>query len=340
MADEEKSSAIEYRTYSWRFVILFVLLSLQVAIGFQMQEFPSVVNVVAHYYNISYFAANTLGLSGLVLAVIAFYPLTYACEKFGLRDSFTAMAFLCAFGACLKCMALGRNYFLLLFTGQLLQAFSILITLFLTPTVASVCESIEEIRAGFSLILIPAAVFSVLLFLITVMFVKEKPPTPPSAVQKLRETVDQSWKFSHLLKNINFYYLSVIFSLMCTSNQVLLLTLNRSVLLQFEHGEKQLSVSGFLLCGNAIFGTIIVKVVTQKFSNYKILNIINSLIGSLFLACYIASLWFKSEILLYLALAGYGICFNPSTSVVADFLFKVSYPFPSGTVYAISFAIN
>ncbi|RWS06436.1 hypothetical protein B4U79_17445 [Dinothrombium tinctorium] len=371
--EENSSTVIEYRTYRWRFIILLMLLLLQVSVSFQMQEFSSIANVVADYYDVNYLAVDWLGLSGIVLTMLAFYPLTYACEKYGIRSSITVSAFLCAFGACLKCMALRRNFFWFIFIGQMFQSFSFQISLYIMPTVASVwfkseesatvisvsqvaislgfalsflpsmlifkyTKADEEIRNGFCLVLIPVAVISVALFLLILMLVRDKPPTPPSASQKLREIADYSWR--DLLKNSNFYYLSISFSLLVTCNQALLLTLNQSVLSEFTHGETQLSIAGFLLSGSAFLGTIIVKILTKKILNYKIMNIIISVFGALLITSFIGSLWLKSEILLYLALFVFGICRNTNCAIVVDFMFEVTYPFPSGTVYGISFAIN
>ncbi|RWS03696.1 hypothetical protein B4U79_18408 [Dinothrombium tinctorium] len=226
--DEKSAAKIEYKTYKRRFLILLILLLLQSFTGSEMLIFSSLTNVVSNYYNVSDLAVNWLSLSGLVLSVVAFYPLTSACEKYGLRDSITTLAFLGAFGASLKLMAIQRqNFFWLLLIGQLFQSCSLQISLFTTPTVASIwfksehtaaimsssqvvlslglaltfllpdlifkkAQAIEEIRNGFNLVLIPATVISVILFLLAIFVIRDKPPTPPSAAQKFRETAENN----------------------------------------------------------------------------------------------------------------------------------------------------
>ncbi|RWS12568.1 hypothetical protein B4U79_18003 [Dinothrombium tinctorium] len=165
-------------------------------------------------------------------------------------------------------------------------------------------NSIEEIRNGLSQIFIPSAIISVTLFFLSIFVVKAKPPTPPSAAQKLRESTKPNWK--ELIKNINFYYLSISYGILLASSQALLITLNQSVLKQFSHGETPLSISGFLLNGTGFFGTIIIKIVTKIFSNYKIINIVNCVTGCLIIFCYIL----------------------------------MTYPFPCSIVFGIASAIN
>ncbi|RWS10060.1 hypothetical protein B4U79_18093 [Dinothrombium tinctorium] len=374
--DEKSAEKIEYKTYKRRFFILLILLLLQSLTGSEMLVFSSLTNVVSNYYNVSDLAVNWLNLSGLVLSVFAFYPLTSACEKYGLRDSITTLAFLGAFGACIKLVAIqGQKFFWLLLIGQLFQSCSLQMSLLTTPTVASIwfksehtaaimsssqvvfslglalifllpdlifkkAKAIEEIRNGFNLVLIPATVISVLLFLLAIFVIRDKPPRPPSAAQKFREAAKNTSKLSDFLNNKNFFYLLFISSLIQTCSQVILLTLNQSVLSRFKYGEQQLSISGFLPNAVGFIGTFIIGVITKKLSNYKVLNIINCTIVGGLLTCYITSLWLKSELLMYFSLSGYGICYNANLAIAIDFLFEVSYPLPSGTVYGISLAMN
>ncbi|RWS12566.1 putative transporter C09D4.1-like protein [Dinothrombium tinctorium] len=197
-SDAEKSSnGEEYRAYRWRFMVLLVHLLLQASTSFQMQALPSITNVVVSYYRVSALAVNWLGLVGILMSLIGFYPLTKAIEKYGIKVAINTVAFLCTLGACLKYLALGRNFFWLIFVGQICQSVSFQMTLFLTPTIAAVwfkseesanvisigqvalslgfgvsflpsmlifkhANSIEEIRNGLSTIFISAAIFSVI----------------------------------------------------------------------------------------------------------------------------------------------------------------------------------
>ncbi|RWS09724.1 putative transporter C09D4.1-like protein [Dinothrombium tinctorium] len=145
MNSEEKSSKeVEYRAYRWRFMVLLVLLLLQSSITFQMQMLPSITNVVVSYYRVNALAVNWLGLVGILMSLVGFYPLTKAIEKYGLRFAINTVAFLCTLGACLKYLALGRNFFWLIFVGQISQSISFQMILFLTPTLAAVWFKSED----------------------------------------------------------------------------------------------------------------------------------------------------------------------------------------------------
>ncbi|RWS02196.1 feline leukemia virus subgroup C receptor-related protein 2-like protein [Dinothrombium tinctorium] len=360
----------EYKVYSRRYFLLCLYSCFTFLIGFQQLEYTSITNVVTKYYNVDSVAVNwTNILQNLCTALFSFF-IGKLTEKYGFRKSMITFTFLGIIGAVIKCFAIDRSLFWLLMVGQffpcifftptfslssLLGAlwfkpkeialvigmgnaaitFGMAVT-FLLPSLVFKSDSINEIKYNLAYVSVILMLLEATIFLLTLIFVTEKPPTPPSLAEETRTNIEIP-KIINLMRNKNFLLPIMCFAFGCASVQLISITLNQSILSRFSNGNTVLSVSGVLLMITAIPGSLLIGTVSKAYPRYKLLLIIVCFISVTFQVLFLLSLWIKCDWLLYVSIFLFGVFVNASQVLALDFVLEVSFPFPENLSFAISF---
>ncbi|RWS06186.1 putative MFS-type transporter -like protein [Dinothrombium tinctorium] len=312
--------------YNRRYIIL-VLLGLFTATNFyQHYEFSAITNVVAKFYEIDRTDVNWTSLLYNIGSVVMFYPIMKCIEKFGFQVTMTLVTFCEALGTCIKCLALRRGYYGLLLFGQSFSAFvticqpslsalfganwfksehvaaviglsSVFLNFgaafaFVTPTLFAQLTIRSEIKNGLTIISIVLALITSATFVLTVLVVREKPPTPPSLAQK----------------NINYILLTIIFSMIITLSQTTAVILNQSILAVFPNGNRIITIAGILSLIPGIPSSLLTGFICKRFRN----------------------LWLKCELLIYVSIFFAGFFFSGVYVISMDFVVEVTYPYSEG----------
>ncbi|RWS00330.1 MFS-type transporter-like protein [Dinothrombium tinctorium] len=330
---------------------------------YQHYEYTAISNVVSKYYNVG---ANWVNITAVIFyssALIAFYPMLHCLQKYGLQTTTYLAFFVNAIGPCIKCFALRKSLYWLILFGQLFPALanisqpclttifaanwfeseevafvistnSISLALgssiaFLSPTLffGNVTND-EEMFNGLSFLSTTLALVTSILFVIAVLLIKEKPPTPPSMAEKNREDHLQNRSFRVLLKNRNFILLAIIFSLVTAVSQTLSVVLNQSIFLQFSHANHIVTIAGLLSLIPGIISSPLTGLICKRYKRYKRLHIIYSLLMIIFLGFYILSLNLKCKAWIYISVFFAGFFFSGIYVIVMDFVIEVTYPYP------------
>ncbi|RWR99769.1 feline leukemia virus subgroup C receptor-related protein 2-like protein, partial [Dinothrombium tinctorium] len=251
--------------YYKRRYLLCLLLGLYTATNFfQHFEYATISNVICDYYHVSEQAANWNALVYNVGVIIFVYPIMKCIEKFGFAHSMVIGTAMNAFGTAIKLCAIKRNMFYLLLIGQLFPAFGCLFPLSLPPILGAnwfKSEHVSGVMAfNFALnavgtasaFLMPSLIFNdlktgeeignalnsisytiatiaIAVFVMTVLFVKEKPKTMPSFAEQSRIQNNDRQPLSSLWRNRNFILLLIIYSLVTALAQAVTIVLNQMV---------------------------------------------------------------------------------------------------------------
>ncbi|RWS13278.1 hypothetical protein B4U79_17973 [Dinothrombium tinctorium] len=266
-----------------------------------MLQYSSIGNVVKKYYNVTYVDVNWTAIMSCVSEIIFFYPIAKFIDYYGIRNSMLLATFFLTFGGCLKLMAVNRDLFWLLLVGQIFprtiwfkteeaalvmgiaNGFFMLgaDTDFVLPIIFKNSTAVQT-KAKFFYIAIIITVSCAILFLLTLLYVVDKPPSHPSQAANNRES-NGHHSLRVLLKNKNFILLTICFSLIVGSAQSFAVTLNQAVLKTFSNDQNALSIAGILAISCGIPGSLISSLIAKKYSNYRYMDSIEMV--ALFIHC-------------------------------------------------------
>ncbi|RWS21587.1 Feline leukemia virus subgroup C receptor-related protein 2-like protein, partial [Leptotrombidium deliense] len=288
--------------YKRRYLILILL-----ATNFyQHYEFASITNIVADFYGINVSAVNWTSLLYNIGSAVMFYPIVMCIKKFGFRTTTVLVTFCNALGPSIKCFALNSDLYPLLLVGQSLPAFMTIVmpslaavfaanwfqsehiatvlsvnnvflnfgsaAAFLSPSIVfSGLKSKNDIFNSLSMVSIILALITNLIFIVSVIIVREKPPTFPSFAQHSREDRLKDKKFSELMLNKNYILLTIVFSIILAISQTLTVILNQSILTKFPNEYHIVTIAGLLSLASGMLSSPLT--VTYPFSEAITINV-------------------------------------------------------------------
>ncbi|RWS14586.1 putative MFS-type transporter C09D4.1-like protein [Dinothrombium tinctorium] len=364
-------SSISFRVYKRRYLNLLLLCLNLIITYFQQTIYTSIANVTAEYYAVSYTEVNLTSLSWDITAILFYYLCGKFIEIYGLQTSLIVSSFVNALSASIKCIALKRNLFWLLLTCQFVCAalnklfvlsmsilaatwfksseFALVVGIceasiavgisltFLFPGLVFASEIRNAIAFRFSLMTIIFAILVAIVYVLTLLLIKNKPPTPPCLAEQRRSTIEAQPTFT-LFKNKNFILLVICIGLADGIFASINYTLNQSVLSKFSNGSNVVSIAGVIKSLSSIPGSIIAGVLLKKYAKFKLSHICYSIFITLSVTLYMLSLEFKSEILLYLSSLSLGLSVIGTMVLIYDYVVEVTYPYPESVTFGVLFS--
>lgn len=180
----------------------------------------SITSIVQEYYRVDSIAVNWLSLVYMILYIFVVAS-SFVLDRYGLRHTIIIGALLNAIGSCFRAIGANRDGFALALLGNTSAAFAQCFILFIPPRLAAVwfgdaeratASSIGvlmnmfgvaigflmggtmvpsskdmdcDVRYGMYRLLLSQAIFCTFLALLSLMVIKDAPPTPPSRSQEL-----------------------------------------------------------------------------------------------------------------------------------------------------------
>ncbi|RWS07812.1 feline leukemia virus subgroup C receptor-related protein 2-like protein [Dinothrombium tinctorium] len=352
--------------YEKRRYFILVLLGLFTATNFyQHYEFSAITNVVSKFYNISATNVNWTSLLYNIGSVIMFYPIMKCIESFGFRTTTILVTFANAIGPAIKCMSLQSNAYGILLLGQTFPAFVTIVmpslaalfaavwfksehvafvissnivflnfgsaAAFLSPSILfSGDKNNLKILRGLSLISVVLVLITSAIFVLSVVVVREKPQSPPSVAQWVREKQKSNKSWSELFANKNFILLTIIFSMILALSQTLSVILNQSILAQFPNGNRIVTIAGILSLIPAMFSSPLMGFICKKCKKYKMMLIVSSFLVTISMSFYTLFVYLKSELMIYTFIFLTGFFYSGVYVLAMDFIVEVTYPYSEG----------
>ncbi|XP_008300038.1 choline/ethanolamine transporter FLVCR1 [Stegastes partitus] len=308
--EEAVGKKLETKLYRRRFAVLTVFSLYSLVNAFQWIQYSIIANVFTAYYGVTNDKVDWLSIVYMVAYVPLIFPATWLLDRKGLRLTALLGAGLNCAGAWLKCASVSPNLFGVTVTAQVICSVAQVFILGLPSRMASVWFGPREVSTacatavlgnqlgtaiGFLLppVLVPntpedveltghnisimfygTAAVSTVLFILTVIVIKDRPPLPPSQAQAVLPDTppeDYSYKQSivNLIKNKAFVLLLVSYGIMTGSFYSVSTLLNQMIMACYENQELNAGRIGLTLVVAGMVGSILCGLWLDHTKTYK-----------------------------------------------------------------------
>ncbi|RWS07652.1 putative MFS-type transporter C09D4.1-like protein [Dinothrombium tinctorium] len=348
-----------FKAYKWRFVNLTFLCLAVFSSTFQAMLYAAIGNIITKFYNVSYTAVSFTMVVISLVEIFVSHIFGIITAKIGFGPTMMISAMLNAFGACVKCIAVERNFFPLLIFGQVFIAASVQFNFILIPFLGTSWfrQNELEIMQGIVYSCLPAGmVFSflslivfknvntiydinerfvylstliaavqVLIFFATLIFVKNKPPTPPSRAEQIRNEREAP-SYTVVFKNLNYIILVITGSSLVVLEMGMFISLNQSLFDVYKEASAITVIAGILRCIGGIFGSMLAGLALKKYSKYRLIFALEIFLLALSYVLFTVGLWVKMATLIYISTFIGGITSVGSITVCMTFIVELTYP--------------
>ncbi|XP_046878199.1 feline leukemia virus subgroup C receptor-related protein 1 [Hypomesus transpacificus] len=293
---EEK--CLETKLYSRRFAVLAVFSLYSLVNAFQWIQYSIISNIFTHFYGVTSDKIDLLSIVYMVTYVPLIFPASWLLDKKGLKLAALIGAGLNCIGAWMKCASVRPDLFGVTMTAQIICSVAQVFILGLPSRIASVwfgpkevstacatavlgnqlgtaigfllppvlvpntADNLELMAQNISIMFYGTAAVSTLLFILTVIVMKDHPPIPPSHAQAVLPDgppEDYSYKRSivNLFRNKAFILLLVSYGIMTGSFYSVSTLLNQMIMSCYENQELNAGRIGLTLVAAGIVGSII-----------------------------------------------------------------------------------
>ncbi|KAI9358163.1 major facilitator superfamily domain-containing protein [Pilaira anomala] len=187
--------SFQLKTYPQAWFALLLLVLLRTAVSVFQFTFSVIPSMTAQFFHVSMSAVNWLATVQCIVYVIVSFFTGFIFEKLGVKRSIMASGFLCALGCSIRSLAVKTipPSYALAMVGQIVGGIA-------APMALNIMTMLNLVSGFAALVFLP------------LMFIPEKPRTPPMRVQES----DRPSFFDGLVilsKNLNFWILFVVHSL-------------------------------------------------------------------------------------------------------------------------------
>ncbi|XP_077442943.1 choline/ethanolamine transporter FLVCR1 [Stigmatopora argus] len=297
-AEDEGTKPPETKLYWQRFSVLAVFSLYSLVNAFQWIQYGILANVFTRFYRVSNAKVDWLSIVYMLAYVPLIFPATWLLDRRGLRLTALLGAGLNCAGAWLKCASVGPDLYAVTMLAQIVCSVAQIFILGLPSRVASVWFGPNEVSTacaaavlgnqlgvaiGFLLppVLVPntpddvaltahnisvmfygTAAVSTVLFFLTVIVIKDRPPLPPSraqAVLPVGPPEDYSYRTSvlNLMKNKAFGLLLLSYGITTGSYYSVSTILNQMIMACYENEELNAGRIGLTLVVAGMVGSIL-----------------------------------------------------------------------------------
>jgi len=306
-----KTNEPEFKAYKYRWLVLILFMFAGAMTQVIWVTYGVIVDETAGFFGVSEIAILVLALIFMVAYVPVNFLACWAIDKFGLKwGTGIGVIFTGVFGFCRVFAIITKNYALLLVfqiltaIGQpfVLNSFTKLAAAWFPEqekTLASGLGTMSMLLGVLTAFLIPpllvqkigvdlaiswvtwsfgiAALVSMILYLI---FVRDKPPTPPNAYSDKSKTLALKGTRS-MFKKRDFNLLFTIFLLGFGSFNAISAVID--VIFSYPIGDPRPGIIGSLIVGGGIIGAVIISALSDHFRKRKLFIIIAMGAGTILL---------------------------------------------------------
>ncbi|CAD5208808.1 unnamed protein product [Bursaphelenchus xylophilus] len=358
----------ETKLYKRRYLMLGMFVLLSASNALQWIEYAIIAHIFTDFYGVSYDAINWTSMIYMLMYMLLVFPGSWFLDKFGLRKSILIGAFGNCFGAWLKILSTHPDKFWLTFVGQTIVGSSQVFILGIPPQLAATWFGPEQVSTacsagvfgnqlgialGFlippwlvktgtkeqvaydlSVLFLISAVVNTFVFVLVVLFFKEKPKLPPSLAQAqaLEETVGHSFwsSIKELLCNVNYMLLLITYGINVGVFYAVSTLLSQMVLFYHEGAQEETGTIGLLIVVAGMFGSVVCGYIldtTHRFKGTTLAVYILSFAGMiLFTFTLHLDLWIT-----FVVAAALGFFMTGYLPIGFEFAAELTFPTPEGT---------
>ncbi|XP_075386289.1 choline/ethanolamine transporter FLVCR1 [Tenrec ecaudatus] len=354
-----------------RFAVLLIFSLYSLVNAFQWIQYSIISNVFEGFYTVSSLHIAWLSMVYMLAYVPLIFPATWLLDTKGLRLTALLGSGLNALGAWVKCGSVGQHLFWVTMLGQCLCSVAQVFILGLPSRIASVWFGPKEVSTacatavlgnqlgtavGFLLppVLVPntknstdlacsistmfygTAAISTLLFILTAIAFKEKPPHPPSQAQAALQRSppeDYSYKKSikNLFKNIPFVLLLISYGIMTGSFYSVSTLLNQMILAYYEGEEVNAGRIGLVLVVAGMVGSILCGLWLDYTKTYKQTTLLVYILSFVGMVVFTFTLDLGYLIIVFITGGILGFFMTGYLPLGFEFAVEITYPESEGT---------
>ncbi|XP_035000056.1 feline leukemia virus subgroup C receptor-related protein 1 isoform X2 [Hippoglossus stenolepis] len=368
----EAPKSRDTQLFARRFAVLAVFSLYSLVNAFQWIQYSIITNVFTRFYGVSNDKVDWLSIVYMVAYVPLILPATWLLDRRGLRITALLGAGLNCAGAWLKCASVGPQLFGVTVTAQVICSVAQVFILGLPSRIASVWFGPREVSTacatavlgnqlgtaiGFLLppVLVPntpddvelmghnisimfygTAALSTVLFLLTVIVIKDRPPLPPSQAQAVlpdSPTEDYSYKRSilNLIQNKAFILLLISYGIMTGSFYSVSTLLSQMILTFYENQELNAGRIGLTLVVAGMVGSILCGLWLDHTKTYKMTTLIVYILSFVGMMVFTFTLDLNSIYLVFFTAGVLGFFMTGYLPLGFEFGVEITYPEPEGT---------
>ncbi|XP_019065990.2 feline leukemia virus subgroup C receptor-related protein 1 [Fukomys damarensis] len=355
-----------------RFVVLLVFSLYSLVNAFQWIQYSIISNVFEGFYGVSLLHVDWLSMVYMLAYVPLIFPATWLLDTRGLRLTALLGSGLNCLGAWVKCGSVQPHLFWVTMLGQCLCSVAQVFILGLPSRIASVWFGPREVSTacatavlgnqlgtavGFLLppVLVPntqnntdllarniSTMFygtsgvSTLLFILTAIAFREKPPYPPSQAQAALQDsppAEYSYKKSirNLFKNLPFVLLLISYGIMTGAFYSVSTLLNQMILTYYEGQEVNAGRIGLTLVVAGMLGSILCGLWLDYTKTYKQTTLIVYILSFIGMIIFTFTLDLGYIIIVFVTGGILGFFMTGYLPLGFEFAVEITYPESEGT---------
>lgn len=368
-----------YELYSTRWVVLFAFCLVNIAYNSLWITFSSISDIAISYYRIEPLIVDWLSMSFLLAFILFSLPAAGFVSSYGLRATILVAAILHTCGTFIRYMGTERDGFFYIIMGQLLVsaagpfiaavppelattwfgeheraiATSIGVLMcyvgvavgFLQPTLmVPDAKDLLLVKEGIHNLLKSQAIFCSFTLVVVVLLVKNRPSTPPSLSQELRDTKQVSQQTSFLAsikllaKDFNFNLTAQAYGIMFGLLTVISTLLNQLVKANFKTlPDSQIGIMGFVATLIGMVGILLFGFWIEAYQLYRATAVFVYLVSTVCLVGFgISVMYTTSYAMVFASFCVFNLVAVPYTSFGLEQIAEITYPISEFTTCTLA----
>ncbi|XP_037827907.1 feline leukemia virus subgroup C receptor-related protein 2 [Lucilia sericata] len=364
----------EYKVYKRRWAVLILFAFYSASNSMQWIQYSIINNIVTKYYGVSDKWIDWTSMIYMILYIPLIFPGSWFLDKMGLRITALVGVFGTCIGAWIKVFSVGPDLFFVGFFGQSIVALSQVCILSLPARLAAVWFGPDQVSSACSVgvfgnqlgvalgfVLPPMLVansddpelvghdlqwmfnyvagITTVLVILMVLFFQDKPPTPPSAAQKValpgsieaQNEVSFMQSLKNLMMNRNYILLLISYGMNVGVFYAISTLLNPVVLKYYPGHEVDTGRIGLAIVLSGMLGSVVSGIVLDKSHKFKETTLAVYAFSMVGMWVFAFTLDTGSIAVVYVTASLLGFFMTGYLPVGFEFGAELTYPEPEGT---------
>eukprot|EP00058_Branchiostoma_floridae_P011564 XP_002597052.1 hypothetical protein BRAFLDRAFT_282994 [Branchiostoma floridae] len=350
--------------------MLLLFSSYSLSNNFQWIHYSVISNITVRYYRVSILAVDWLSMVYMLTYIPLIFPTTWILDRYGLRVVGLLGSSLNCIGAWLKVAGVGRERFAVtmfaqtvcsvaqifilgmparvaavwfgprevstatsigVFGSQLGIALGFLIPPVLVPNAAD----IAVVERGLNVMMFGTAGVTTLLFILVIIFFREKPPIPPSPAQASIFESEAEYSYigsvKRLVKSVPFVLLIATYGVNSGSFYAISTLLNQVVLSKYPGEEVNVGRIGLTIVLTGLLGSVLCGIWLDRTRTYKGTTVVVYILSFLCMTAFTFTLDLGYLAVVFVTAGALGFFMTGYLPLGFEFAAEITYPESEGT---------
>ncbi|XP_078656160.1 choline/ethanolamine transporter flvcr2a-like [Branchiostoma floridae x Branchiostoma belcheri] len=350
--------------------MLLLFSSYSLSNAFQWIHYSVISNIVVRYYNVSILAVDWLSMVYMLAYIPLIFPATWTLDRYGLRVVGLLGSSLNCIGAWLKVAGVGRERFAVTMFAQTVCSVAQIFILGMPARVAAVwfgprevstataigvfgnqvgvalgflippvlvpnAADIAVVERGMNVMMFGTAGVTTLLFILVIVFFREKPPIPPSPAQATIAETDAEYSYlgsiKRLMKSVPFVLLVITYGINTGSFYAISTLLNQVVLSKYPGEEVNVGRIGLTIVLTGLLGSVLCGIWLDRTRTFKGTTVVVYILSFLCMTAFTFTLDLGYLAIVFVTAGALGFFMTGYLPLGFEFAAEITYPESEGT---------